>query len=255
MTELCSHLTSLKASPNGREIAPIRCKRWTCPHCHEINRARVIGLARAGKPRALLTLTVNSKRFPDPQTAAAALKRGLRLLRLRLDRHPRFQRFSFLAVFEKHKSGFPHLHLLIRSDFIPWKVLRGMWEGITGDYQVDIRKIDSRGKAAFYVAKYIGKDLSAFEGCKRWWRSHDYNAADADEYCPDYVHAEFQAWDTDFNALRFLLLHDGWTLEKTGRDRWRVRPPPTPHLPLDAHIKEAARLGGGTGMAAPRGRP
>lgn len=255
MQELCSHLTALQSSPDGRTIHPIRCKRWSCPHCHEINRARVIALARAGKPRALLTLTVRSTDYETPDDAAAALKRGLRLLRLRLERHPRFSNFSFLAVFEKHKSGYPHLHLLIRSGFIPWKLLRKMWESITGSFEVDIRKIDSRGKAAFYVSKYIGKDLSAFEGCKRWWRSRDYNEGDAEDYQPEHRPRQTEAWDTHFYALRFLLLHDGYSLEKVGRERWRIRPPDRPHLPLDAHIKEAARIGGGTGMAAQRGRP
>lgn len=255
MQPLCSNLTSIKSSPSGREIAPIRCKRWSCPVCHGINRARVIALARAGKPKAMLTLTVAPEAYGSPDAAAAGLKEGLRLLRLRLKRHPRFVNFEFLAVFEKHKSGFPHLHLLIRGGFIPWKWLRKVWEEITGAHQVDIRKIDTRGKAAFYVSKYIGKDLSAFEGCKRWWRSHGYNEAEAEEYDPEWTKADFAAWDTDFNALRFLLLHDGWTLEKTGRERWAIHPPPTPHLPLDAHIAEAARLAGGTGMAAPRGRP
>lgn len=254
MQPLCSHLTSVKSSHDGREIAPIRCKRWSCPTCHQINRARVIALARAGKPRALLTLTVRSTDYPSPDAAAEALKRGLRLLRLRLQRHERLKRFEFLAVFEKHKSGFPHLHLLIRGDYLPWKVLRGMWESITGSYQVDVRKIDREGNAAFYVSKYIGKDLSAFEGCKRWWRSRGYNEEPAEDYAPDWMRCEFAAWDTDFNALRFLLLHDGWTMEKAGRERWRIRPPPGPHLPLDAHIAEAARIGGGLGTLAHRGR-
>lgn len=254
MQPLCSHLTSIKSSADSREIAPVRCKRWTCPTCHQINRARVIALARAGKPRAMLTLTVSSEHYDTPEQAAAALKDGLRLLRLRLKRHPRFEQFEFLAVFEKHKSGFPHLHLLIRGGFIPWRWLRRRWEEITGSHQVDIRKIDTRGKAAFYVSKYIGKDLSAFEGCKRWWRSHGYNEGQPEDQAPAWTQCEFAAWDTDFNALRFLLLHDGWTLEKAGRERWAIRPPPGPHLPLDAHIAEAARIGGGTGTAAPRGR-
>jgi len=254
MHELCSHLTRITSTVDVTEIAPVRCKRWSCPVCHELNRARVISLARAGKPRAMLTLTVRSTDYPSPDEAAEALKRGLRLLRLRLSRHPRFKNFEFLAVFERHKSGYPHMHLLIRGDYIPWKVLRGMWERITGSYQVDVRKIDTRGKAAFYVAKYIGKDLSSFEGCKRWWRSRNYNADEAEDYVPQWCRPRHEAWDTNFHALRFLLLYDGWNLERTARERWRIRPPPEPHLPLSAHIAEAARLGGGTGTAAPRGR-
>jgi hypothetical protein len=202
----------------------------------------------------MLTLTVRSTDYPTPEAAAAALKDGLRLLRLRLKRHPRFENFEFLAVFEKHKSGFPHLHLLIRGSFIPWKMLRRMWEEITGSYQVDIRKIDTRGKAAFYVAKYIGKDLSAFEGCKRWWRSHGYNEGQPEDQQPEWTQAEWAAWDVNFYALRFSLKFEGWTLTKTGRERWHIRPPPGEHLPFNAHVQAASRVGGGTGTAAPWGR-
>lgn len=247
MPFLCSPLTTLKASPDGQEISPVRCKKWDCPHCHQINRRRVIAIAMASKPKAMLTLTVSSKHHPTPTDAAAALKDGLRLLRLRLKRHPKLQNFEFMAVFEKHKSGYPHLHLLIKGDYLPWKWLRRVWEEITGSYQVDIRKISNRGMAAFYVAKYIGKDLTAFEGCKRWWRSHGFSAEASEEYEPEYVKAEFQRWDVDFNALWHVLAFEGWTREKTGPERWRIKPPPENHLPLDGCIKIASRLGGGTG--------
>src|SRR5690606_31125816 len=83
------------------------------------------------------------------------------------------------AVFERHKSGFPHLHLLIRARFLPVRELRAMWEGITKhSWNVNVMAIRTPGQLA-YAAKYIGKDLAAFAHCKRWWRSHDYNGPDA----------------------------------------------------------------------------
>jgi len=247
MPFLCSPLTSHKSSPDGQEIAPVRCKRWDCPHCHQLNRKRVIARAMAGKPKAMLTLTVSSEHYDCPDAAAKALKEGLRLLRLRLKRHNRFKKFEFLAVFEKHKSGYPHLHLLIRGGFIPWKWLTKVWQEITGSRGVDIRKIDTRGQAAFYVAKYIGKDLSAFAGCKRWWRSHGYNEGTADDWTPEYAHAEYSHWDVNFNQLIQALKIDGWTLEKQDRDRWRIKPPDDPHASFSLSAYGAARSAGGTG--------
>jgi hypothetical protein len=205
--------------------------------CHGLNRARVIAIARAAKPRALLTLTVRPEPEETPDQAAARLKDGLRLLRLRLKRHARLENFEFLAVFERHKSGFPHLHLLVKGSFLPWRMLRKWWQEITGSHQIDIRKIDTRGKAAFYVSKYIGKDLSAFEGCKRWWRSHGYSDGAADEYQPAFKHYEFSRAEADWNKLRFYLLADGWTLEKVQGERVRARPPPGDHHPFDFHLQ------------------
>lgn len=121
-----------------------------------------------------MTLTVNSKNYDCPDDAAADLKKGLRLLRLSLKRHPRLRNFEFIAVFEQHESGWPHLHLLCRAKYIPWRWLRQRWKSVTGSYQLDIRKIKGGRDAARYVAKYIGKDLSPFAHCKRWWRSHGY---------------------------------------------------------------------------------
>lgn len=247
MPFLCSPLTRIASTGQTHEIGPVRCKRWDCPVCHQINRQRVIAIARRGKPNALLTLTVNSNHYATPDEAAAALKRGLRLLRLRLQRHPRMRRFDFLAVFEKHKTGYPHLHLVIQSDFLPWKLLRSMWEGITGSYQVDIRKISSVGSAAFYVAKYIGKDLSAFEGCKRWWRSHGFEDRSDEVYTPDYLPGQCERWDVSVHALRMLMSMEGWTVEKIGRERWRCRPPPNDALPIRYLIQEASRVSGHSG--------
>lgn len=172
---LCSPEMSVKRTWNGGEAAPVRCKRWSCPHCCELNRKIVIAKAIAGKPTAFLTLTLRSGPHITPDEAAAELKRGLVALRKRIARAWPGQKMSFLAVFEKHKSGYPHLHLMIRAPWMPISWLKASWEAITGSYQVNIQSIKSLGQRAFYVAKYVGKDLAAFESCKRWWRSHDYN--------------------------------------------------------------------------------
>lgn len=247
MPFLCTPLTRIASSSAHREISPIRCKRWDCETCHQINRQNVISIARRGAPNALLTLTVNRHHYETPEAAAEALKRGLRLLRLRLARHPRFERFEFLAVFEKHKSGYPHLHLVIQAPFLPWKILRKMWEGITGSYQVDIRKISNAGSAAWYVAKYIGKDLTAFEGCKRWWRSHGFEDRSGEVYQPDWLGLDMERWNVSVHALRHLLVAEGWTLEKIGRERWRTEPPEGGSLPFDYLVREASMLSGHSG--------
>lgn len=47
---------------------------------------------------------------------------------------------------------------------------------------VDIRRIQDRGRAAAYVAKYAGKNPQRFEGTRRFWTSRDWLD---DEHKPD----------------------------------------------------------------------
>lgn len=225
ISPLCTPEVSVNVAAAHGEAAAIRCKRWSCPVCAEINRARVIAIARRSNPRALLTLTVSSADYPDPADAADALKRGLRLMRLRLKRHERLRNFQFLAVFEKHKSGHPHLHLLIKGDFLPWRILRTMWEQITGSFMVDIRRIKSTGMAALYCAKYIGKDLAAFPGCKRWWRSHGFEDEAPEDYQTEKASGQWSRLTVDFHWLAEIMTAAGWQVEKAGRDRIRWLPP------------------------------
>lgn len=223
---LCTPDLSVKGNGAEGEAHPIRCKRWSCPVCREVNRAKVIAIAGKSKPRAMLTLTVNSNDHATPEAAAIAIKEGLRLLRLRLSRHPRFIRFEFLAVFERHQSGYPHLHLLIKGGFIPWKWLRKVWHEITGAYIVDISRIKSRRKAGWYVAKYIGKDLSAFPSCKRWWRSHNYSTDVEDEKPQDRRFGPPRRYEANAHRLRTVMAFEGFTVENVGRSGFRWRAPP-----------------------------
>jgi hypothetical protein len=241
---LCTPDVHVKGSGLQGEAHPIRCKMWSCPTCAELNRKKVIAKALEAKPRAMLTLTVSSKNHASPEEAAAALKRGLRLLRLRLKRDEKLSNFEFIAVFEKHQSGFPHLHLLITGKFIPWSKLQQWWKEITGSTHVDIRKIKNAGTAAFYCAKYIGKDLAAFEGCKRWWRSHGYRDPNPEAWIPDYALGRGTTYEVDLNGLAFAMRLEGLNVSrlKSGGIAWRA--PPDIDAPLGYYLWGAA--GGST---------
>jgi hypothetical protein len=226
MTFLCTPDLAVNREGKKNTITPVRCKRWSCEHCAEMNRRRIIGLAKRGQPTAMLTLTLRSTDFETPDIAARELIRGLTALRRRIARRWPGQRLSFIAVFEKHKSGYPHLHLLIRAPFMPITWLKASWEEITGSFQVYVSKISTIGHAALYCAKYIGKDLAAFEGCKRWWRSHDYNdAADAAQR-GFTVRSQWRRWegnvDTLTSVLRYLKIQ--FEQKPDGRITWTDPP-------------------------------
>lgn len=226
LTPLCTPDVAVNAQPGEGTVHAIRCKRWSCPECAKVNRKRVMMKARDGHPTAMLTLTVSHKNYDDFGEAARDLKRGLVALRKRIARAYPGERLPFIAVFEKHKSGWPHLHLLIRARFLPIKRLKEMWEGITGSWNVSITAIKSNAGAMAYVAKYLGKDLSKFEGCKRWWRSHDYDQVEKDEKEGAQPRQNWSRWEASLPALRSAFralgaeVHD----EPGGAIRWRSPP-------------------------------
>ncbi len=108
----------------------------------------------------MLTLTCDTKRYECPDDAARAMKDALVKLRRMIEGQWGIKKLPFFAVFEKHESGWPHLHLLIRAKYMHWKVLRGMWWKLMRAYIVDIRTISAKKGAFRYDTKYVGKDLS-----------------------------------------------------------------------------------------------
>lgn len=231
ITPLCTSLVSVNAKEREGTAAAIRCKRWSCPHCAEVNRRRVLLLAKEARPRALLTLTVSSTRYPDVEQAALALKNGLRALRARLVKQPRMENFQFLAVFEKHKSGHPHLHLVLKGKFIPWKWLKRSWEELTGATGITIQFIRSTGQAAAYCAKYIGKDLAQFPGCKRWWRSHGFIDAKAEDYAADHPRERWERTTYGYFALVDQMEAAGWIVSRQRGHRFTWCAPDTGDKP------------------------
>jgi hypothetical protein len=172
---LCSEAIAVNQNADEGQACLLKCRRWSCDKCLPDLRREVIAKAIDGKPRAMLTLTCDPANYSEPAEAARDMKRALVLLRRHLNAAFGIEKLPFICVFERHKSGWPHMHLLIRGPFIPWKWLSLTWKRLIGAFHVDIRKIHGPTEAARYVAKYIGKEPFAFEGCKRWWRSHNYD--------------------------------------------------------------------------------
>jgi len=172
---LCTDLVLVNANQQRGEIKALKCKRWKCEICNPDNRWKVMCKARDGLPNLFLTLTVSDKGYEDENAQARDMKRGLVLLRRRIEAHWGIKNIPFIVVFERHKRGQPHMHLLLRAPYLHQKVLLGMWRDIMGSGGVNTKFVKNKEKILFYITKYIGKDLAHFEGCKRWWRSQNFN--------------------------------------------------------------------------------
>lgn len=171
---LCSEAIAVNRNNFEGEYSLLRCKRWSCELCQGRNRWKVLLAIQRGQPNRMLTLSCVHGKYGTPEEAAHDMKRGLVALRKRMARKWPKRKFPMVVVFEAHKSGWPHMHICLRSTFIDIHWLKAAWEEIIGAWNVDIRIIPDPTRSARYVSKYLGKDLHHFEGCKRWWRTHDY---------------------------------------------------------------------------------
>lgn len=66
-------------------------------------------------------------------------------------------RMSYIVVFERHKTGLPHMHFLLHEDGeqITKAALQRQWD--LGFTQVKLVRADAARSAAYYVSKYLSK--------------------------------------------------------------------------------------------------
>jgi hypothetical protein len=103
----------------------------------------------------MLTLTLDPKYYLNPKDAwqktAKLVPELIRKLR------PKFGDIEYLRVTELHKSGWPHYHLLLRSRYLPYEIVKTLWETLTGAIKVDLRQVDKTFSAYWYLTKYLAK--------------------------------------------------------------------------------------------------
>ena len=170
----CPAYTAAIARVNSLTIAPLRCWSWHCPRCQPLRRRWLIRAAQLGRPNRLLTLTVNRTAFPDPDQACAMLRRTFHRLMTYLRRTFPAANIQYLAVLEATKAGHPHLHILLRSAYLPQPLLSALMNRFLLSPIVDIRAIHNTREAARYVAKYVGKAPHRFKTAYRYSRSRQF---------------------------------------------------------------------------------
>jgi hypothetical protein len=188
---LCTERSLVKHGSNTLSVRPLRCKRWSCEHCYPRRARDLWHKAFNGQPDMFLTLTMKPDAGLTPEQAAVEFVEGWRMLRQFLCRKLDRKGLTFLAVFEAHESGWPHLHILLRSKYIDHRVIRSWWESRTGSYQIDIRRVHNPRQRASYVSKYVAKRPTQFGSCKRFWCSQDWDPPAKE---PDPNQGEEVAW-------------------------------------------------------------
>lgn len=136
-------------------IGELPCQNWSCRPCAERKIRRLAAKTRDAKPTRMLTLTVNPAKWQTPREAFDGTRRQVPELLRRL--RARFGEIEYLRVTELTRQGWPHYHLLLRSDYIPHAVVKKAWNELTGAYIVDLRQVDKTFRAYTYLVKYLSK--------------------------------------------------------------------------------------------------
>jgi len=171
---LCGEATLVKIDGRTGSAVTLFCKRWTCDECAPNLRRRVRALIMQGEPSTFITLTASDQAGHTPAQAARTLVIGWRRLCRRILVKRGMDRLPFFAVLEETKRGRPHLHILCRVGWLRQSWLSAQWQELAQSKIVDIRSVKSQRHAARYLAKYLAKGPTRFEGCKRYWRSLDW---------------------------------------------------------------------------------
>jgi len=195
-----------------------------------MRRRQLMARAATGDPDKFITLTVNPALPGTPDDHALILSNGWRNAVKRLRRAFPGKRIEYLAVFEKHKSGEPHLHLLVKSPFIPQAVLSQMMRELIDSPIVDIRAIRGQRSAILYVAKYVTKDNVRFGTAKRYWFSRGYELKELWENESDLApDIKWLLSRIDASTLLTFYRSEGFRFEPTDREiYWGIRPPRPP---------------------------
>lgn len=166
---LCTEAALVNSGPFHRRAVTLYCRSWGCDNCQPCRRGRVIRDITLGQPTHMWTFTAAPLAGETPvgmaYRLADAFKRWVRAMRRR---HPA-RDGNYFAVFEAHKSGFPHLHVAVRWGFVDYGEARDLWQKFSGSPGFRNDYLKQGDRLASYVAKYLGKDLHRFGTVKRYW--------------------------------------------------------------------------------------
>jgi len=173
-----------------------RMKMWAARAMHEVRNARRTWFATftfspeafyAMQCRALAIaeqrciptneLTSDEVSARQSEECAKELTLFLKRIRKKVPSHA----VRYLLVREKHKSGLPHWHALIHESGavpIPYRVLDGAWKLGHSKF-----KLMEDERAAFYVAKYLGKSNEGRVRASIRYGRHDGQTASAIVEC------------------------------------------------------------------------
>jgi len=181
--------------------------------------------AAAGNAERFLTLTINPQVGDNPADRLRILAHAWRTIVKRAHRRWPTKSIEYLAVVEATKLGEPHLHILIRGPYMPWKWISSCMDELAHSPVVVIKKVRDQRGVVNYLAKYITKKPEQFAGSKRYWTSQRWEglkvAREPRATAPGY------RWEVamhDLTTIVRLWVYSGWAVRADGKGGILARP-------------------------------
>jgi hypothetical protein len=195
MSTLCPATYAVHKAQNGiEEVVPFFCKQWSCGRCrqsvsklwaHKVYvafNAKTMSASIKGdkSPIWFITLTMPRGWHKSDRVSKAHYDylhdKWRKVVK---ECQKKYHNFAYVAVLEAHKTGVPHLHILMtrplptknqprasKHELHDYAVSHGF------GYMVDQQRVNSR-RAASYVAKYLTKGGHLLhKGARRVWATH-----------------------------------------------------------------------------------
>lgn len=156
-------LAGVSLSTGNAILFQPRCKSWQCPACAEINRrlwaVRTFHGAAALRERGahIYFLTITSHEALSPQGTITIFPDAWKKLRQRAYRMA--GKYQYLMVPEKHVSGRMHVHM-VETAGLSTRWWKDNARECGFGYMVEEEECSQDGRAAWYVVKYLGKQMS-----------------------------------------------------------------------------------------------
>lgn len=204
---LCSQFQLRRQELFGQSIKLLPCRNWHCEFCQPGRLKQLRAIAASGLPGICLTLTVNPATGANATERYRALHNAWKLLVKRMLREfakpannrwiikteegydyqqirdyyytssvkPRsVKRLHYMAFPEETENGEPHLHILLRTKYIPQRWISQQMKELVNAPIVWIEKVKGPKAAIAYVTKYVTTAPAQFGKSKRYWCSRFY---------------------------------------------------------------------------------
>jgi hypothetical protein len=236
------------------------CRAWTCEYCFAGRQNQLKAIAASGEPNICLTLTVNSKiggsqverykgihaawknlakriirQFAKPAKERWILKspdgysfQSIRSYRITVKDQPQDKtKLHYMAFAEETEKGEPHLHILLRTAFIPQSWISQQMKELLQSPIVWIEKIKGVRAAIRYVTKYVTKAPAQFGKSKRYWMSKNYqiNKVNADEV-PVFDRSGYKVLQQRFQEFVSEVARNKWVPLILSKRHFRLLSPP-----------------------------
>lgn len=211
----CSQVQFRRQGDDFTDIKLLPCRSWGCEVCAPNRRKQLMAIAASGLPSICLTLTSNASNTGTPTSRYRELHSAWRDLVKRITRQFKkapekrwvltteegyqyqdttayyitsrtkvgnVKRLHYMAFAEETKQGEPHLHILLRTKYIPQRWLSQQMAELLNSPVLWIEKIKSVKSTIAYVAKYVTKAPAQFGKSRRYWVSRYYQVNTPDKH-------------------------------------------------------------------------